>query len=163
MGGNLKFQVQDSFLEYFFLVCFIFGCANDQKLISISTWYISGKKKRDTGYGYHVQEECGTIEDCFDQPCPRFGAVVKVTFTRRIPSYVSGYRLTERQTGEGFKSAAPPDCRVTVGAVASGGAGGTEAPPVLGEGGTEGAIAIEGAGGSATPQNNLDNYLPPHF
>jgi len=72
-----------------------------------------GKKKRDTGYGYHVQEECGTIEDCFDQPCPRFGIAVKATFTRRTPSYDSGYGLTERQTGESFKSAAPPDCRVT--------------------------------------------------
>ena len=79
-------------------------------------WYFSGKKKRDTGYGYHVQEECGTIEDCFDNylPCPRYGIVVKATFTRPpTPSYGSGYGLTERQTGEGFKSAAPPDCRVT--------------------------------------------------
>ena len=82
-------------------------------MISILTWYISGKKKRDTGYGYHVQEECGTIEDCFDLPCPRFGIVVKVTFTRHTPSYRSRYGLTERQTGESFKSAAPPDCRVT--------------------------------------------------
>ena len=82
-------------------------------MISILTWYISGKKKRDTGYGYHVQEECGTIEDCFDLPCPRFGIVVKVTFTRHTPSYHSRYGLTERQTGESFKSAAPPDCRVT--------------------------------------------------
>ena len=98
-------------------------------MISILTWYISGKKKRDTGYGtwygqterqtsesfngYHEQEECGTIEDCFDLPCPRFGIVVKVTFTRHTPSYRSRYGLTERQTGESFKSAAPPDCRVT--------------------------------------------------
>ena len=82
-------------------------------MISILTWYISGKKKRDTGYGYHAQEDCGTIEDCFDQPCPRFGIVVKVTFTRQTPSFGSGNGLTERQTGESFKSAAPPDCRVT--------------------------------------------------
>ena len=84
-------------------------------MISILTWYISGKKKRDTGYGYHVQEECGTIEDCFDnyQPCPRYGVVVKVTYTTGKSSYGSGYGLTERQTGEGFKSAAPPACRVT--------------------------------------------------
>jgi len=76
--------------------------------------YGYGKKKRDTGYGYHVREECGTIEDCFDQPCPRYGIVVKATFTRpRTPSYGSGYGLTERQSGEGFKSAAAPDCRVT--------------------------------------------------
>jgi len=75
--------------------------------------YGYGKKKRDTGYGYHEQEECGTIEDCFDLPCPRFGIVVKATFTRRTPSYGAGYGLTERQTGESFKSAAPPDCRVT--------------------------------------------------
>ena len=88
--------------------------ANDQNWYdSILTWYFSGKKKRDTGYGYHVQEECGTIEDCFDQPCPRFGIVVKATFKRPVPSYGSGYGLTERQTGESFKSAAPPDCRVT--------------------------------------------------
>ena len=79
-------------------------------MISILTWYISGKKKRDTGYGY---QECGTIEDCFDQPCPRFGIVIKVTFTRRTPSFGSRYGFTERQTGESFKSAAPPDCRVT--------------------------------------------------
>ena len=85
-------------------------------MISILTWYISGKKKRDTGYGYHVQEECGTIEDCFDnfQPCPRYGVVVKVTYTTGKSNYGSGYGLTERQTGEGFKSAAPPDCRVTL-------------------------------------------------
>ena len=85
-------------------------------MISILTWYISGKKKRDTGCGYHVQEECGTIEDCFDnfQPCPRYGVVVKVTYTTCKSSYGSGYGLTERQTGEGFKSAAPPDCRVTL-------------------------------------------------
>jgi len=91
--------------------------------------YGYGKKKRDTGYGYgtgygpterqtsesfnYVQEECGTIEDCFDQPCPRFGIVVKATFEKRTPSYGTGYGLTERQTGESFKSAAPPDCRVT--------------------------------------------------
>ena len=63
-----------------------------------------------------MQEECGTIEDCFDnfQPCPRYGVVVKVTYTTGKSSYGSGYGLTERQTGEGFKSAAPPDCRVTV-------------------------------------------------
>ena len=71
-------------------------------LIHFLTWYISGKKKRDTGYGYHEQEECGTIEDCFDQPCPRFGIVVRATFTRRTPSYGSGYGLTERQTSESF-------------------------------------------------------------
>ena len=61
------------------------------------------------------QESRIKIEDCFDnyQPCPRYGAVVKVTFTRGKSSYGSGYGLTERQTGEGFKSAAPPDCRVT--------------------------------------------------
>jgi hypothetical protein len=85
-------------------------------MILILTWYISGKTKRDTGYGYHEQEECGTIEDCFDQPCPRFGIVVKATFTRRTPSYGT-YRdvdeLRVRQTGESFKSAAPADCRVT--------------------------------------------------
>ena len=82
-------------------------------MISNLTWYISGKKKRDTGYGFHEQEECGTIEDCFDLPCPRFGIVVKATFKRSAPSYGPGYGLTERQTGESFKSAAPPDCRVT--------------------------------------------------
>lgn len=89
--------------------------------------YGYGKKKRDTGYGTgyglterqtsesfnYEQEECGTIEDCFDQPCPRFGIVVKATFKRTTPSYDSGYGLRERQTGESFKSAAPPDCRVT--------------------------------------------------
>ena len=89
------------------------GLCKCQNWISILTWYFSGKKKRDTGYGYHEQEECGTIEDCFDQPCPRFGIVVRATFTRRTPSYDSGYGLRERQTGESFKSAAPPDCRVT--------------------------------------------------
>ena len=93
-------------------ICCIFGCSNDQN------WFpseLSGKKKRNTGYEYLVQEECGTIEDCFDnfQPCPRYGVVVKVTYTTGKSSYGSGYGLTERQTGEGFKSAAPPDCRVT--------------------------------------------------
>ena len=63
-----------------------------------------------------MQEECGTIEDCFDnfQPCPRYGVVVKVTYTTYRSRSGSGYGLIERQTGEGFKSAAPPDCRVTL-------------------------------------------------
>ena len=94
-----------------------------------------GKKKRDTGYGYHYNrprpwfqrylprhwferrdgygepEECGTIEDCFDLPCPRFGAYVQLRFTRTgPPSRTSGFQ--SRQTNEGFVTAAPPDCRV---------------------------------------------------
>ena len=49
-----------------------------------------------------MQEECGTIEDCFDnfQPCPRYGVVVKVTYTTGKSSYGSGYGLTERQTSQ---------------------------------------------------------------
>ena len=79
-----------------------------------------GKKKRDTGgYGYYEPEDCGTIEDCFDLPCPTFGFAVRYTFTRKANlSYQQDYnevKLTKRQTGEGFRSAAPPDCRITAG------------------------------------------------
>ena len=89
-----------------------------------------GRKKRDTiHYGYnHVDYgfqdscpgNCGTIEDCFDLPCPRYGARVKITYTiprNANPGYGQNYEnyLTERQTGEGFRSRAPPDCRVIAG------------------------------------------------
>ena len=79
-----------------------------------------GKKKRDTDYGYHEPEDCGTIEDCFDLPCPTFGFAVRYTFTRYtfITLDERDYnedKLTKRQTGEGFRSAAPPDCRINAG------------------------------------------------
>ena len=96
-----------------------------------------GKKKRDTGYGYHYNrprpwyqrylpkhwferrdgygepEECGTIEDCFDQPCPRYGYVARYEFDR--DGETSRHGISERQTGEGFRSASPPDCRTIAG------------------------------------------------
>ena len=57
-------------------------------VLELFYFYFSGygKKKRDTGYhSFHepeCNELCGTVEDCFDQPCPRYGYVVKYTFTR---------------------------------------------------------------------------------
>ena len=85
---------------------------------------ILGKKKRDIGYGHSSFDdgcgECGTIEDCFDQPCPRYGFVARYTFTKRDQNQREGYGgqshgFTERQTGEGFRSRAPPDCRTIAG------------------------------------------------
>ena len=91
---------------------------------------ILGKYKRSSGDrnafykpdyhrrdGYGEPEECGTIEDCFDLPCPKFGFAVKLRFTRRGPPTRNNYdeirrHFQSRQTGEGFSSAAPPDCRV---------------------------------------------------
>ena len=47
-----------------------------------------GKKKRETGqHGYNHNSKngnCGTIEDCFDLPCPRYGFAVRYTFTRNV-------------------------------------------------------------------------------
>ena len=94
--------------------------------------YLLGQKRRRSGnrnkyykpeYEYHQRdgygepEECGTVEDCFDLPCPKFGFVVKLSFTRRGPPTRNDYdeirrHFQSRQTGEGFSSAAPPDCRV---------------------------------------------------
>ena len=73
---------------------------------------ILGKKKRDTGYGFYGSEECGTIEDCFNLPCPKFGFAVRYSFQKNESNDL---RIIKRQTGEGFRSAAPPDCRITDG------------------------------------------------
>ena len=70
---------------------------------------------------YHEREECGTVEDCFDLPCPRYGFSVRYTFTKGTQSQSQGgyggqsHRLFKRQTDEGFSSAAPPDCWTTAG------------------------------------------------
>ena len=102
------------------------------KNVLFNSLFFSGKNKRDAGYGYHYYkpgyghhqragygepEECGTIEDCFDLPCPKFGFAVKLSFTRRGPPTRNDYgqirrHFQSRQTGEGFTSASPPDCRV---------------------------------------------------
>ena len=31
------------------------------------------------------QQQCGTIEDCFDLPCPRYGWRVKITYVKECP------------------------------------------------------------------------------
>ena len=59
--------------------------------------------------------ECGTIEDCFDQPCPRYGYVARYEFDRDGEISRQSYGISERQTGEGFRSASPPDCRTIAG------------------------------------------------
>ena len=89
---------------------------------NIAHLFILGKKKRDDGYGYNSFdecEECGTVEDCFDrdQPCPRYGYIVRYTFTREVKNQggYGGHGFTERQAGQGFRSGAPADCRVTTG------------------------------------------------
>ena len=88
---------------------------------------LSGYGKRDTSYyGYNdlsyghqdtCPGNCGTLADCFDLPCPRYGARIRYRYT--IPGNAtigqSYGQLTERQTGEGFRSRAPPDCRVVAG------------------------------------------------
>ena len=64
-----------------------------------------------------------TVEDCFDDvPKPRFGLVVKITkdvtceseINCPVPVSPENYYFQSRQTGEGFRSSAPPDCRVIV-------------------------------------------------
>ena len=80
-----------------------------------------GKKKRETGqHGYNHNSKngnCGTIEDCFDLPCPRYGFAVRYQFTRDGNENNRGQtdQIRARQTGEGFRSAAPPDCRTIAG------------------------------------------------
>ena len=77
--------------------------------------------KRDTYESYHVQEECGTVEDCFDNhylPCPRYGWTVRITYEvpcgyYGCPEDPPSYGPTERQLNEGFASKAPPECRTT--------------------------------------------------
>ena len=66
---------------------------------------------------------CETVEDqtnldCFEIPCPRYGA--RIRYTYMIPGNATirhNYdQLTERQfSGEGFRSRAPPDCRIVAG------------------------------------------------
>ena len=96
-------------------------------------------KKRDADFYDQPKcnELCGSVEDCFNLPCPRYGFVVRYTFTQYVkefwnqsienhygaPEYIEGpiyYDEDEddiraRQTGEGFRSVAPPDCRITAG------------------------------------------------
>ena len=41
--------------------------------------------QRDTSYEsqtFFENEHCGTIEDCFDLPCPRYGWHVKITYLK---------------------------------------------------------------------------------
>ena len=85
-------------------------------------------------YGNVKDAEVEYIEDCFDDiERPRFGWRAKVTFmenepcnvdfenpeqsTCRVPSNSDGeaeanFYAQSRQTGENFRSAAPPDCRI---------------------------------------------------
>ena len=63
----------------------------------------------DINYGH---QECGTIEDCFNEPCPRFGYAVKITFTRQGSPSSSKQSLPI--TGEGFRSRLPPNCNLIV-------------------------------------------------
>ena len=77
-------------------------------------------------YYYKEEEEditLETVEDCFDDvPKPRFGLVVKITkdvtceseINCPVPVSPENYYFQSRQTGEGFRSSAPPDCRVIV-------------------------------------------------
>merc|ERR1712223_603139 len=76
--------------------------------------YGYGKKKRDTGFHEpECNQFCGSIEDCFDLLCPRYGFAVRYQFTRDGNESNRGQtdQIRARQTGEGFRSAAPPDCR----------------------------------------------------
>jgi len=114
------YSPQPSFLDRFFKNVRCLGprltARFGRKPAPVDDYGYHGKKKRDTGYGYHsydVHEECGTTEDCFDLPCPRYGFAVRYTFTSGDGGYGQSYGITERQTGEGFRSAAPPDCRTT--------------------------------------------------
>jgi len=78
-----------------------------------------GKKRRDIGYGYNSFDdgcgECGTIEDCFDQPCPKYGYVATYQFNRDGQRSRQSNVITNRQTGEPFRTNAPPDCRTIAG------------------------------------------------
>ena len=63
---------------------------------------------------------------CFGDPCPRYGARVRITysttrndtgkpFPKRFYHSHSYDQLTERQTGENFRSRSEPDCRYVTG------------------------------------------------
>ena len=93
--------------------------------------------------GNAEDEEVEYIEDCFDDmDRPKFGLRVKVTLKEKEPCKINfanpeqttcnltsnadneglnrvdtgywSYNAQSRQTGEGFRSAAPPDCRIEV-------------------------------------------------
>ena len=92
-----------------------------------------GRKKRGKGF-YDLpkcNELCSSVEDCFNLPCPRYGYVVRYTFIQNkkkfwnqaienhdgAPEYIGGPiyyydddkdGIRARQTGEGFRSVAPP-------------------------------------------------------
>ena len=83
--------------------------------------------KPDNLYYHNYKEEedftLETVEDCFDDvPKPRFGLVVKITkdvtceseINCPVPVSPENYYFQSRQTGEGFRSSATPDCRVIV-------------------------------------------------
>jgi len=113
---------QPSFLDRLFKNVRCLGPRLTQKFgrkpAPVNDYGYHGKIKRDAGYGFDDGcGECGTVEDCFDLPCPRYGFKVRYTFNRggqNLGGYY-GHGFAERQTGEGFRSAAEPDCRTTAG------------------------------------------------
>ena len=90
-------------------------------------WKLDNQYYHDYNYKEEEDEEedltLETVEDCFDDvPKPRFGLVVKITkdvtceseINCPVPVSPENYYFQSRQTGEGFRSSAPPDCRVIV-------------------------------------------------
>ena len=89
-------------------------------------WKLDNQYYHDYYYKEDKEEEdftLETVEDCFDDvPKPRFGLVVKITkdvtceseINCPVPVSPENYYFQSRQTGEGFRSSAPPDCRVIV-------------------------------------------------
>ena len=78
------------------------------------SFHLEGKKKRNVEYGPPIKEECGTVDDCFDnyQPCPRYGFAVKYTFKKGGQSYGPPPRIYKRNTEDGFQSTSPLDCKI---------------------------------------------------
>ena len=90
-------------------------------------WKLDNQYYHDYYYKEEEDEEedltLETVEDCFDDvPKPRFVLAVKITkdvtceseTNCPIPVSPENYYFQSRQTGEGFRSSAPPDCRVIV-------------------------------------------------
>ena len=81
--------------------------------------YAEMKKRKN--HGYRVKRAVNSMDDCFDwMQEPLYGFRVKITFQRscnnsKAECNNAGQENDEfqrRQTGEGFRSEAPPDCRI---------------------------------------------------
>ena len=81
--------------------------------------YAEMKKRKN--HGYRVKRAVNSMDDCFDwMQEPLYGFRVKITFERPCDNSKpecnnfsqENDNFQRRQTGEGFRSEAPPDCRI---------------------------------------------------